>query len=424
MGVTTMREWRWVGLIWVAFFVVSLSPLVVGSFLRDSGFGDVFLYHRWVREGVERGMWPVIDVPWVYPIGALAPMALLAPFAGGPHYVTAWWALVLVLNAVTLIVIRDFLKNGLRAAWWWLAFLFLLGATGLSRIDSIATGLATIALVLVSRHPRAAATLVTAAGWIKLAHFTWLLPLYLVATGRTKNVLVPAAIVFAVVMSFAVSLGSGARIFGFLTEQSDRGLQTESVFATPFSVARILDGTPRPELRRPLQTMEFPGTSADAVAKLLDPLLVVAVLGISIMVWLAHRRARLSPIELIAVSTFAMTLVLIVFNKVGSPQFTLWLAAPLVLSFSIFSDEPVLKWRTPLTISLVVAALTQIVYPLFYFDFIRGTTPLILASALRNALIVVLLVWAVRALVEAAQRPSRASVASDMPGVHPERNNA
>lgn len=392
---------RLVLLLWTAFFVVSLSPLVWGTiFLTDFGFGDALLYHHWVREGLEHGTWPVIDEPWVYPLGALVPMSLLAPISDALDYVVIWWGLILVFNAATLIVVRDGLPNGVRASWWWLAFLFLLGPTGLSRIDSIAATLATIALVLISRHPRFATTLVAIAGWVKVAHFAWLLPLFIISRCRIRHVLAPSTIVTAVVVGFGLSFGSGWRIFGFLTQQSSRGLQAESVFATPLSVARMFGTSENPRFNFGLKTWEYSGAMSDRIATALDPVLIIAVFSASFLVFLAHRRQRTSPTELIALSTFAMMLILIVFNKVGSTQFTLWLAAPLVLSFATFSNgsTPTFRWRVPLTISLVVATLSQLVYPLFYSEYTGGTAAMILVGALRNLLVVALLVWTLRSL--------------------------
>ena len=392
---------RLVILLWIAFFMVSLSPLVWGTILlTDTGLGDAFLYHHWVREGLKHGTWPVIDEPWVYPLGALAPMALLAPISDAHDYVVMWWGLILVVNAATLIVVRDGLPNGVRASWWWLAFLFLLGPTGLSRIDSIAAALATIALVLISRHPRFATTLVAIAGWVKVAHFAWLLPLFIISRCRIRHVLVPSTIVTAVTLGFGLTLGSGWRIFGFLTQQSSRGLQAESVFATPLSVARMFGAAENPRINFGLKTWEYSGSLPDRIATALDPVLIIAVLSASLLVFLAHRRQRTSPTELIALSTFAMMLILIVFNKVGSTQFTVWLAAPLVLSFATFSNgsTPTFRWRVPLTISLVVATLSQLVYPLFYSEFTGGSTAMILVGALRNLLVVALLVWTLRSL--------------------------
>lgn len=390
---------------WLAFFMVSVWPIISGLYVvNDAGFGDVSLYYEWSRNGIEHGIWPVINEPWVYPLGALAPMALLAPIGDLGNYFMAWWALIFVLNAVTLIVIRDGLTNGYRAAWWWLAFLLLLGPAGMSRIDAVAAALATIALVLIGRRPRSATILITLAGWVKVAHFAWLLPLLIVSSRRIRNVLVPSALISAVVFGFGLSLGSGVRILGFLTQQSDRNLQSESVFATPLSVSRIWGAADGYGLNLKLNTWEYSGNMATHIAQALDPMLVIVALLVSLLVFRANRRTRISPTELIALATFAMTLVLIVFNKVGSPQFALWLAGPLVLSFASSSSGsvPAIEWRFPLATSLVVAAMTQVVYPLGYHAYLYGSPSVIIVGAVRNLLVVALLVWAIQKLWSAS----------------------
>lgn len=73
-------------LLWAGLILAHVIPVVVGSMIaRDTGFGDVRLYWHWVNEGLNGQGWPVIDLPSVYPVGALLPMIVLAPLtsAGG-----------------------------------------------------------------------------------------------------------------------------------------------------------------------------------------------------------------------------------------------------------------------------------------------------------------------------------------------------
>ena len=71
-------------------------------------------------------------------------------------------------------------------------------------------------------------------------------------------------------------------------------------------------------------------------------------------------------------ASFALTAALIVFNKVGSPQFMTWLVAPIVLGLVL--DRR--RWRSVAVFALVVAALTQSVYPLTYDGLLLAAPPI------------------------------------------------
>ncbi len=98
----------------------------------------------------------------------------------------------------------------------------------------------------------------------------------------------------------------------------------------------------------------------------------------------------------------ALVTVLIVTNKVGSPQFQAWLIAPIILW--ILFDRT--RSGLPAAVVLALSALTCLVYPLTYDGLLRAQLVPVLLLTARNALVVVLLVLAVRALVRVpADRP-------------------
>ena len=106
-------------------------------------------------------------------------------------------------------------------------------------------------------------------------------------------------------------------------------------------------------------------------------------------------------------------LTLIVFNKVGSPQFESWLIAPFVLWLVLDRRR---AWPLAAT-ALAIAALTQAVYPIAYYGLlIAEPFPVALLTA-RNAVLVGLLVWSVVRLVRvpAAGRAVRSPWWSERP---------
>ena len=86
-----------------------------------------------------------------------------------------------------------------------------------------------------------------------------------------------------------------------------------------------------------------------------------------------------------------LVLAFILFNKVGSPQYMTWLAAPLVVALVI--DRR--RWFRPATLGLLIAVLTFAVYPLTYWGLLLAEPfPAGLLTA-RNLLLAVLFVWVV-----------------------------
>jgi hypothetical protein len=117
----------------------------------------------------------------------------------------------------------------------------------------------------------------------------------------------------------------------------------------------------------------------------------VMVGALAITAWLGWRAARTSPMNQVF-SAIALTAVLdlIVFNKVGSPQFMAWLAVP-TIAWIIFERA---KTKTLIAAVLAIGLLTQLVYPLLYIDLMGYGWLSIATLTLRNALLVALLIWA------------------------------
>lgn len=92
-----------------------------------------------------------------------------------------------------------------------------------------------------------------------------------------------------------------------------------------------------------------------------------------------------------------------VFNKVGSPQFMVWLAPAVAVGLSYQWKA----WRVPATMLIGVAILTFLVYPLFYDALSHNNPAMAAVLTLRNLLLVVLFVWSVRQLFLMGRNPSR-----------------
>ncbi|PJJ72779.1 uncharacterized protein DUF2029 [Diaminobutyricimonas aerilata] len=385
---------------WAAFCVLHLGYGLVALFHPSLPMGDVTLvYKYWVEQAFTNDFWVGVDGPWVYPIGALAPM-LVAHAFGPALYASTWLTIVLLLDAVALAALLGLhgpLRHG-RAAWWWLAFLALLGPIALSRIDAVTVPLGIVAATLVLRHPRVAGALFVLGAWVKV----WPAALFaalLVAARHRAPLLGVAVVTSSLVVLVPALYGAGTELFSFITTQTGRGLQIEAPVSTWWMWRAWAVDPSLLYYDRDILTFQIRGPGVDIASALTTPLMLVVVAGIVVLgIRAAARGAALA--DLLAPLSLALVTALIVVNKVGSPQFASWLAVPVVLWLVTGCRGA----RVPVVLVLAIAALTHVVYPYLY-GHLLALEPLMLAMlTLRNALLVVLLGWAVARLARVRPR--------------------
>ncbi|MEU4016280.1 hypothetical protein AB0E56_13555 [Microbacterium sp. NPDC028030] len=398
--------------LWSAFVLVHVLTAALGWVYPSQPMGDVVLvYEPWASSALGGGSIVGVTETWVYPQLALVPMlaaaglaAPLVPLLGvSSAYLVGWAVLVVVLDGIAFAVLvgRSPSRARRAAGWFWCAALLLLGPIALYRIDAITVPIAVIGgLWLVSR-PTIAAALLTIGAWIKI----WpgaLVVAALVAARARLRMLFGAVVVTAAVAVVLLLLGADTEIFGFLTEQTGRGLQIEAVAATPFLWLAVA-GAARIEYSFEILTFQITAPGVDAVAAALTPVMAIAVVVIT---GIGAVKAVRGAAFVWLFPPLALTLVvtLIVTNKVGSPQFQTWLLAPLILW--IVLDRT--RARVPAVIVLALCLLTCLVYPLGYDALLRADALAVAVLTVRNLLLLVLLVLGIRALVRVpAIRPSK-----------------
>lgn len=397
-----------VAVLWVAFLLAHLLTAWAGWVYPSQPMGDVVLvYEPWASSALDGG--PIVGVTetWVYPQLALVPMlvakmlaAPLVPLLGvSGAYLIGWAALVVILEAVAFGVLigRSPSRPRRVAAWFWCAALLLLGPIALYRIDAITVPIAVIGgLWLVSR-PVVGAALLTVGAWIKIWPGALVLAAVIALRARMRVLFAALAVTAGVVAALLV-LGADSEILGFLTEQTGRGLQIEAVAATPFLWLAVT-GAARIEYSFEILTFQITAPGVDAVAAVLTPLMAVCVLAVAAVGALkAIRGARFT--RLFPPLALALVTLLIVTNKVGSPQFQTWLIAPMILWLVL--DR--VRARVPAVVVLALCLLTCLVYPIGYDALLRADTLSVAVLTVRNVLLIVLLVLGIRALLRVPVR--------------------
>lgn len=392
-------------------FLLLLTPRIAAG----ETYGDVSLYRDWAFLGLNEGTWQGVDVPWVYPIAAMFPMLAATVFGPG-QYMLGWFLLCTVLNlgAVAALLTHPAVKFGWQAAYLWIALTAVLGPLSFSRVDGISAPIVVVGLVLAASHPATASAVLSVATWIKVWPAAVVLALVL-SSRAWLRVVVAGAAVSAFMVAGVLAGGGAGNLLGFIQAQGERGMQLEAPLTTPGLWQAVLGLGTVVHPNFAIVTMEIRGAMADQVGALMNPLLAVSLVLIAVLILAAVRRGAPRE-EILMVGALALVCAMIVFNKVGSPQFMLWLVA--VVSVGVAMNGR--KWTVPAIAITAISVLTTLVYPLLYMQLITALNPgAALLLTVRNALLIVVLCWAVVALTRMArplQKGRRSQLATAEPG--------
>ena len=400
--------------LWAAFLLVHLWLGQLNLHGPGWPLGDVEgVYKFWVERFLVTGTIVGIDSAWVYPIVAFVPM-LLSYVLGGAVYSATWISMVTILNAVALGTLTGWGRSRLTiaAGWWWVAYLLALGPIALGRIDSITVPIAIVGLVILGRHPRAAGVVLALATWMKV----WpaaLIAAIVVASRQRWQVVAGVGLATAGVVLVSLLLGAGPNLLSFITQQSSRGLQVEAPVSTPF-LWMTAAGAPGSSVyyAEDILTFQVSGQGTEVAAAVMTPLLAIVALAIAGLGVLAVRRG-VSTTRLLAPLALALVAAFIVVNKVGSPQFESWIAAPVALGI-VLAGRGGPSFRVPAALTIVIGALTQLIYPALYGYLISVNPAMLVAITCRNLLLIALLAWAVTEVVRLARSSTVADVESDL----------
>lgn len=379
--------------LWIAFLAVHL---VIGALALDQvkGLGDVlWVYKPWAQLAAQGTEIVGVNADWVYPFAAIVPVMLPLLF-GADNYVGGWLTMVMLLDAAAfavLIVGRE--PRRLVAGWWWLAFLLLLGPIAVGRLDSVSAALAIVGLLWLTLHERAAVVVLTVATWIKV----WPAAIVIAAVIALKSrwrIVVTGAVTSAIIVAVPLIFGAGLHVLSFITMQTGRGIQIEAPVAT-FWMWQAAFHVPGAVVYydRDLLTFQVTGEGTVAAGALMNPLfgltaIVVALIG------LRSLRRGTPYTRILPELSLALVTAFIAFNKVGSPQYITWLAAPVVIGL-VYQGR---GFATPSVLVLVTATLTQVIYPYLYDGLLVPLPIMVAVLTLRNASYFAILGWTIVAL--------------------------
>jgi len=259
----------------------------------------------------------------------------------------------------------------------------------------VTVAVAVVGLLCLATAPRLAGVLLAVATWIKV----WpaaIVAAVLISVPSRVRVAVAAGITSAVILAVSIALGGGLNAFSFVTQQTGRGLQIESGLGTfwMWDAFSRRPGASTLYYDTSILTYQLHGQGVQTAAAVATPLLALVALALLLLAIVVVRRGA-SAAELLPPLSLAITTALILFNKVGSPQFVTWLAVPIVLGLSTAATGRGTSFRFPAALALVIAGLTQLIYPYLYDQLLALNVWMLLVLTARNLLYLTLLAWAV-----------------------------
>jgi len=378
----------------IGWLITRVLMLVVLASLERFVVGDVFYYQRKINAmftvGLDRTLYeyptPVVWILWL-PYGA--------SLGNRVGYLVAFILLMLALDALfTYALWRSNDRRHDTAIDFWLIFVPLIGPLSYLRFDMLPAVLAGGALLAARRKPWVTGALTGLGAAVKL----W--PALLIGAFLSYRAdRRPVGIAF-VVVGFGLALislifGGWSRLISPLTWQSGRGLQIESIWATPLMLARAVRPDDWTVDMSRYQAYEIFGPGVAAWITISN---VATLLGLALIILLTVRAFRHDGSTPVAIGFVIVAIVAImtITNKTLSPQYLLWLGGPmaglLVLRPGATPEERSAINRMAGQL-LILALLTQLVYPLFYDSLLgrHGQTMIIISTivtAIRNLALV------------------------------------
>lgn len=337
-----------------------------------------------------------------YPVPAVWILMGLYRLGGGWETWTAVFVLFFLLldAAVAASLYR---RGNAAGALFWILFTAAQGPIIWYRFDLIPAALVAWACLFLASRPAVAGGLIGLGAAVKL----W--PALLIAPMLAPDPLRPGTARRRAAGFLAVGFGLAAaslltngweRSASPVTWQSDRGLQIESVPATPLMFLRTFtDDESWPLALSPYNAVEVVAGSP-GVSTMLLVSTVLTVGTVALALWLTWRLVRnLAPsdprlVPGILLAVLCVVLGLIVSNKTLSPQYMVWLGGPVAVLLLRVRSGWLLRHVHVLAAALVcLGALTQVTYPWGTYGILAmplGSGPETAVLVLRNVGLVAL----------------------------------
>jgi len=365
---------------WFATRALILLQLLIWA---DNFLPDVRLYATWTILLSDR-QFPVGDAYWQYPPGAGVLFAM-SRYAG-PDAVFGFVVLAFLADLALLALLmntgrKDFGVGRFNGAWAWVIGGLAVGPVLVARFDIFPTVFA-VAAVLLATKPVRSGVMAAIGALLKL----WPILMLAVISRRQLPKAVIAAIVTAMVGVLAINAWASGGI-SFLGEQSERGLQIESVGALPYMIAGALGFDQNVVLRYGAYEFVMSGVGLIGLAITAIGLLLFALIAI---LRLAGRIEQTPPGDI----ALALILIAVASSRVFSPQYDIWIVG---LGAACLAD-PRTRLRKVVIALIVMSAITSVIFPWAYGSLMETAPYAVVLQVIRIVLLVGCTVVAVKSV--------------------------
>jgi uncharacterized membrane protein len=381
--------------LWPELLLAAVTAvLVLADGLRSSA-GDPGFY--WGIAGkVAEGQIPWRDFPYEYPPVSLIPVLLPYFLPGGEawpvfnrYLFTENVLMMAAIGAGVLWLARRgwAMESTLRTSVLYVALTLTLAPSVVWRYEPLPVLLTVVAVMLAATYRSSLSGVALGTAVITKLYPLAMLPV--LALGQIRDRLRPAlllgvaTVVTTVLIAAPFVLIAGGAAFSYLEYSITRGVQIESVPGALAILANVLGG-PNARIFHGFGTFQVDSPLIPLLGFVWTALsgLIVLGLGVAILVrFRADRRTSGSPAERSQVTyLIAALLVALVSSRILSPQYLFW-AVP----FVALADRPktLLYWAACL--------LTTFVYPLNYQQMLNQEAYAVVATNVRNLILVLFL---------------------------------
>ena len=345
-------------------FITLVLPYPEGKWLK----GDVDLYNFWAK-GLVKGIFPIDDSMWQYP--PLAGVVFAIPQWLFGNALTGFIVFMIFIDLLILIALlitglNRFKFNasstslhGLSGAWFWVLWPMLMGPLALTRFDVVPTFFALLALIVLSNkkmRPYFSGFLLSIGALLKL----WPMLLFVLYPKKAlKKVSTSFASTLVLMILFMSTWSVGFN--NFLNNQTSRGLQVESIAATPFVLAKLFGANVEYPFR--YGSLEVQALYANEIGFLLN----LFTLIVFMILFILNFQNKLNYLNLFD-KALVIVMISIALSRVFSPQFWVWIGG--LAALALINKET--KLKNVIVLLSVSAFLTQLLYPGQYVQLLSG----------------------------------------------------
>ncbi len=386
-------------LTFLIFSVLVLVAFVYCCFwIRITGYvGEAEMYNFKYADAIFNGIAPFTpyeDLRWEYP--PLAYLTFLLPrlFTDDPYtYVFMFGfqiAVVCIIGVVLIMrIARRLERSAIPLLITYVASIFALNYFIFDRFDIVIAVLMISALYLYSEKRYGWAVFLIVLGTFIKLYPAVLLPVFIIPmlverryrdTGKQVALyLILSMLVMAPFIRWAPD-----NVWNFLTYHSDRGIQIESVVSSVLLMGELL-GLTSVDWNFSFGSYNINGGLADALVPYMMPLMTVIIVISYVLFYLWCRNCEEGELEKgVIFASMLIVLFFIIFNKVFSAQYVVWITLPMIVCYAYFHGD---KTKNMLAAVIFMNALTYVMV-LTSSDLMNGQPIGIIILFTRNVLVI------------------------------------